>query len=77
MAIDSRLADRGAADRFGIGLPAGRKPADATPLMARTGKLLAKIFADPAGAPDIAADNWIATRWLGRDATPLMVAARP
>lgn len=77
MAIDSRLADRGAADRFGIGLPAGRKPADATPLMARTGKLLAKIFADPAGAPDVAADNWIATRWLGRDATPLMVAARP
>jgi hypothetical protein len=57
-----------------MALPAGPQ---APALLARSEKLLARIFSAPEGGPDVAAGNWIADRWLGRDARPVMVAARP
>ncbi|MCY3016634.1 MAG: hypothetical protein NT171_18320 [Planctomycetota bacterium] len=77
VAIDPRLVEN---------MPAagGREPLIAppaglatTPLVARSSKLLARIFATPDSGRNAPADNWIAHRWVGRDAGPVMVAARP
>ena len=77
VAIDPRLVEN---------MPAvgGREPLIAppaglatTPLVARSSKLLARIFATPESGRNAPADNWIAHRWLGRDAGPVMVAASP
>jgi len=76
VAIDSRLADAAAREgvRDGMAVQAGPQ---APALLARSEKLLARIFSDAEGGPDVAAGNWIADRWLGRGAGPVMVAARP
>ena len=79
VAIDPRLADGGGAKGIGIGGAfAGRAPADAVPpLAARSSKLLTRIFANSKATPEAPAENWIANRWLGRDAGPVMVAVSP
>ncbi len=79
VAIDPRLVEGGEAKGVGIGGAfAGRVPADAAlPLVARSSKLLTRIFADSTATPEAPAENWIANRWLGRDAGPVMVAASP
>ena len=79
VAIDPRLAEQGGAKGVGIaGAFAGRAPADAAlPLVARSSKILTRIFADSTATPEAPAENWIANRWLGRDAGPVMVAASP
>ena len=79
VAIDPRLAEQGEAKGGGIaGAFAGHAPADAAPpLAARSSKLLTRIFADSTATPEAPAENWIANRWLGRDAGPVMVAASP
>ena len=79
VAIDPRLAEQGGAKGVGIaGAFAGRAPADAAlPLVARSSKILTRIFADSTATPEAPAENWITNRWLGRDAGPVMVAASP
>jgi hypothetical protein len=79
VAIDPRLAEGGGGKGVGIGGAfAGHAPADAAPpLAARSSKLLTRIFADSTATPEAPAENWIADRWLGRDAGPVMVAVRP
>jgi tetratricopeptide (TPR) repeat protein len=79
VAIDPRLAEGGGAKGVGIASAfGGRAPADAVPpLAARSRKLLTRIFADSTATPEPPAENWIADRWLGRVAGPVMVAARP
>jgi len=79
VAIDPRLAEGGSEKGVGIGGAfAGRAPADAAPpLAARSSKLLTRIFADSKATPEAPAENWIANRWLGLDAGPVMVASRP
>ena len=76
VAIDSRLADAAAGEGVQGGMAVQAGP-QAPVLLARSEKLLARIFSAPEGGPDVAAGNWIADRWLGRDAGPVMVAARP
>jgi hypothetical protein len=79
VAIDPRLAEGGRGKGVGIGGAfVGRAPADAVPpLAARSSKLLTRIFADSTATPEAPAENWIANRWLGRDAGPVMVAVSP
>jgi len=76
VAIDPRIVENTAAAGAHEPLiaPAGLAP---KPLVARSSKLLARIFATPDSGRNAPADNWIAHCWLGRDAGPVMVAARP
>jgi len=77
VAIDPRIVENTAAAGAHeplIAPPAGLAP---KPLVARSSKLLARIFATPDSGRNAPADNWIAHRWLGRDAGPVMVASRP
>jgi tetratricopeptide (TPR) repeat protein len=77
VAIDPRIVENTAAAGAHeplIAPPAGLAP---KPLVARSSKLLARIFAAPDSGRNAPADNWIAHRWLGRDAGPVMVASRP
>ena len=78
VAIDTRLAAGAGAE--GVAHAAKLVPLGAaapTVLVVRTEKLLTRIFSDADLAPDAPAGNWIAQRWLGRDAGPVMIAARP
>jgi hypothetical protein len=89
VAIDGRLVEGAGPNALGnAGALRKRDPvfdgqaADAVaPLVGRSSKLLARIFKAPGagGAADSvnAPDNWIARRWFGRDAEPVMVAIRP
>ena len=77
VAIDPRLVENRAAAGGHEPLIAPPAGLAATPLVARSSKLLARIFATPESGRNAPADNWIAHRWLGRDAGPVMVAARP
>ncbi len=78
IAIDPRLAEGGGGEAMARGPALAPIAAVEAPLLlARSGKLLSRIFATPEGDRNAPADNWIAHRWLGRDAGPVMVAARP
>jgi hypothetical protein len=87
VAIDGRLIE-GANARGNAQAPRKRDPvfdglaADAVaPLVGRSSKLLSRIFKAPGTGGDAdsgdVSDNWIARRWFGRDAEPVMVAIRP
>ena len=77
VAIDPRLVENTTAEGGREPLIAPPAGLAAKPLVARSSKLLARIFATPDNGRNAPADNWIAHRWLGRDAGPVMVAARP
>ena len=78
IAIDPRLAEGGGGEALARGRAAAPiAPVAGAPLLARSGKLMSRIFATPDSDRNAPADNWIAHRWLGRDAGPVMVAAHP